>query len=175
MKTTFCILSLAVGLMISPAHAADSTLNITGNVVDNTCEISTESQNFSVNLQTHASKQFLSQGSVSEMVPFSIVFSNCGSAATGVRLGFSGVAISPDSPLLKNDSADDAAEGIGIQILDATRKVVYINLDQDSLGWNRIEAGSGNALQFYARMVANEFPVTAGRVRATATMTLEFQ
>lgn len=175
MKAIFCTLSLAVCLVMSQANAADSSINITGNVVDNTCEISTESQNFSVDLQTQASKQFSAQGSVSEMVPFSVMFVNCGSAATGIKLGFQGVTVTPESPLLKNDDISGAATGVAIQLLDAAREVIHVNTDHENLSWNRLESGSNNTLHFYARMIALTYPVTAGKVSATATMTIEFQ
>lgn len=175
MKKNLFVLGLLCNVLSVVAQAADSTITITGNVIDNTCRVSTASQDFTVDLQKYGTRQFFKQGSTSEMVPFSLIFTSCGSAATGVRVGFNGVTIADNNTLLKNDSAVSAAGGIGIQILNANKEAIVVNQETDSITWSQVNAGSPNAINFYARMVANVYPVTAGLVKATATMTLEFQ
>ncbi|MDR8230620.1 type 1 fimbrial protein, partial [Acinetobacter baumannii] len=41
--------------------------------------------------------------------------------------------------------------------------------------WTTLTPGQTNILNFYARLMATQVPVTAGHVNATATFTLEFQ
>ncbi|MFG1173978.1 fimbrial protein [Erwiniaceae bacterium CAU 1747] len=175
MKKILFALGLLSGISTVVAQAADSTITITGNVIDNTCRVSTASQDFTVDLQKYSTKRFFKQGSASEMVPFSLIFTSCGSAATGVRVGFNGVTLASDNTLLKNDAAVNAAGGMGIQILNADKNVIVVNQETNSIDWSPVNAGSPSTINFYARMVANDYPVTAGLVRATATMTLEFQ
>lgn len=175
MKKVLSILGLFAGLALNPAQAADSTITISGNVVDNTCQVSLASQDFIVNLHSYSTKLFFKTGSYTEMVPFRLQFDACGSAAVGVRIGFNGVTITNDNSLLRNDSASLAASGIGIQILSADQEVLFVNQEQDDLRWTRVSSGAASSVLFYARMVANVTPVTAGLVKATATMTLEFQ
>ena len=41
--------------------------------------------------------------------------------------------------------------------------------------WTTLTPSQANTLNFYARLMATQVPVTAGHVNATATFTLEFQ
>ncbi len=158
------------------SYAADSTITITGNVQDNTCVLSAASQDLTVNLMSYSVKQFPEKGSAAALVPFTLDFSQCGSAATAVRIGFTGTADSNNTSLLKVDSGDTTdATGIGIEILDSDEKTVPINQSQDSLSWTSITGGSQNSVNYYARMVSTTSPVTAGTVSASATITLEFE
>ncbi|MGE5990014.1 fimbrial protein [Klebsiella michiganensis] len=175
MKPILAILGLIVTAVITPAQAENSQINISGTVIDNTCVVDTASQNMTVDLLTHATKQFFKLGSTSEMVPFSLVLVDCGSAATGVKVGFNGTTVATDPTLLINESASNAATGLGVQILNADREIITVNQDLDSTDWTTIQGGTTNTLNFYARMVANVYPVTAGLIRASATMILEFE
>jgi len=175
MKSILAILGLMVATVITPAQAEENQIKISGTVVDNTCQVDTASQNMTVDLQTHATKQFFKLGSTSEMVPFSLVLVDCGSAATGVKVGFNGNTVATDPTLLINESASNAATGIGVQILNADREIITVNQDLSSTDWTTIQGGTTNTLNFYARMVATVYPVTAGLIRASATMILEFE
>lgn len=160
----------------SLAYAADSTITITGQVQDNTCVLSTASQDLTVNLMSYAQSQFSEKGAGGALVPFTLNFSQCGSVATAVRIGFTGTADSNNNSLLKIDSgASSYATGIGIELLDSSETMIPINQSQDSLTWTKITGGQQNTVNFYARMVATTLPVTAGTVSASATITLEFE
>ncbi|MFC6376540.1 fimbrial protein [Tatumella terrea] len=170
------MLSLLPFSMVGSCLAADSVINITGTVQANTCTVSTASQNMTVDLSTYASKNFSKVGSVSPMVPFSLDFSSCGGVASGVKVGFTGVADSNNSSLLEIDSGDSTdAQGIGIEILDNDQTVIPINQSEDNMSWHSLTAGQANSLTFYARMMSTVYPVTAGVVTASATITLEFE
>lgn len=175
MKPILAILGLMVTTVITQAQAVDSQINISGTVIDNTCVVSPVSQNMIVDLLTHSTKQFFKQGSTSEMVPFSVELTDCGSSSTGVKVGFNGATVATDSTLLINESASDAATGIGVQLLNANREIITVNQDLSSTDWTPIQGGVSNTLNFYARMVANVYPVTAGFIKASATMILEFE
>lgn len=43
------------------------------------------------------------------------------------------------------------------------------------MSWHTLTAGQANSLTFYARMMSTVYPVTAGTVTASATITLEFE
>lgn len=74
----------------SQLRAADSTITVTGQVQDNTCVLSTATQDLTVNLMSYALKQFSEKGAAGAFVPFTLNFSQCGSSATAVRIGFTG-------------------------------------------------------------------------------------
>lgn len=170
------MLSLLPLLMTGNCLAADSVINITGTVQDNTCVVSTASKTMTVDLMNYATKTFNKSGAVSPMVPFSLDFSSCGSAASGVKVGFTGVADTTNSSLLAIDSGDSTeAQGIGVEILNSDKTVIPINQSEDDMSWHTLTAGQANSLTFYARMMSTVYPVTAGTVTASATITLEFE
>jgi minor fimbrial subunit len=167
-----CLLVLPI---IGTSYAADSVITITGNVQGNTCLVSTGSQDFTVDLMTHASRQFSSVGSVTTSVPFSIILSSCGAATTAVKVGFTGTADSNNTSLLKLDPGAGNASQMGIQILDNTKNTIPLNAPSSALSWIPLTATQSNTLNFYARLMATQIPVGAGIVSSTATFTLEFQ
>lgn len=166
-----CLLPLVAGY----AHAADSTITITGYLKDNACSVSVDSQDFTVDLLSNAAKQFKQVGAVTSAIPFKIVFDKCGSSATAVRVGYVGTSDSDNTTLLKIDAGTNAASGIGVQILDRDKTPIPLNAAQDSLKWTTLTAGQSNTLGFYARLMATRAPVMAGTMTATANFTLEFQ
>lgn len=167
---------LALSLLSGRSYAAGSVINITGTVRDNTCVVSAASRDMTVNLQSYSSKTFTTVGAASGMVPFTLTFSSCGSAASAVKVGFTGVADTTNSILLKIDGGNSTdAQGIGVEILDKDQTVLPLNQSADDMTWHTLTAGQQNSLNFYARMVSTTSPVTAGLVNASATITLEFE
>lgn len=160
---------------IGICHAADSTITITGAVKANACAVAVGSKDFTVDLLNNAAKQFSQAGSVTASVPFSIVLSPCGSAATAVKILFNGTADTVNTSLLKLDNVADAAVGIGIQILNSDGSALPINATVSSLNWIPLTASQTNTINYYARLMSTQAPVTAGTVSSTATFTLEFQ
>lgn len=163
-------------LYLSTVNAASNgTVTISGNIKDNTCTVSPASQDFIVNLGDNASKQFFRIGTFSSWVPFSIVFSKCGAAATGVRVGFTGTNDSNESTILANDTGPGMAEGIGIEIMNDAGDRIPLNVSGSLLNYSPLVASVANTLKFRSRMLSTGQPVTAGTVNATATFTLEYQ
>lgn len=175
MRKTLYLLSAIVALVIANASAADSTITISGYVRDNACAVAGESKDFTVDLMDNAAKQFHAVGATTPLVPFSIVLSPCGSSVTAVKVGFVGIADSSNTDLLKLDGGTSAAAGIGVQILDGQQTVLPLNAVSTAIPWTTLTPGQSNTLNFYARLMATQVPVTAGHVNATATFTLEFQ
>ncbi|RAH27342.1 fimbrial protein [Pantoea agglomerans] len=166
-----CLLPLVAGYN----YAADSTITVKGYLKDNACSISVDSQDFTVDLLSNAAKRLNRVGAVTPDIPFKIVFDNCGSSATAVRVGYVGTSDSDNITLLKINTGTNAARGIGVQILDRDRMPIPLNVAQASLKWITLTAGHSNTLSFYARLMATRAPVTAGAVTATANFILEFQ
>ncbi|WP_185931900.1 fimbrial protein [Klebsiella spallanzanii] len=175
MKERLCLLSALLSLAIANAFAADSTITISGYVKDNACAVAGESKDFTVDLMNNAAKQFHTVGATTPAVPFRIVLSPCGSATTAVKVGFTGIADSNNTSLLKLDGGTSAATGMGVQILDAGQTMLPLNSASSVIPWTTLTPGQTNTLSFYARLMATQIPVGAGHVSATATFTLEFQ
>ena len=175
MKPLPYLFAAALTLSASPALAVDSTLSITGYVHDNACAVSTTSKNFTVDLLTHAAKQFPAVGATSVLIPFDIVLSPCGSSVTAVKVGFTGTADSRNTSLLALNASGSSAAGIGVEILDSNRQALPVNASFSGIAWLPLTGKQTHVLNFFARMKATQFPVTAGQVSADATFTLEFQ
>ncbi|AIR65366.1 fimbrial protein [Cedecea neteri] len=174
MTKSLYIIGIALSLFAAATEAADSTITIRGNVRDNACSVAAESKDFTVDLMNNPAKQFSAVGATTPLVPFNIVLSPCGGLATAVKVGFTGVADSVNTSLLKLDSGA-AAAGMGIQILNSARTPLPINAGSSTIQWTTLVPGQTNVLGFYARLMATQLPVTAGHVNATAVFTLEFQ
>ena len=164
-----------LALVAANAIAADSTITISGYVKDNGCAVAGESKDFTVNLMDNAAKQFGTVGATTPPVPFRIVLSPCGNSVTAVKVGFIGVSDNGNTRLLKLDSGTSAAAGMGIEILNGQQTTLPINAASSSIPWTTLTPGQSNSLNFYARLMATQVPVTPGHVSATATFTLEFQ
>ncbi|HDS4182786.1 TPA: type 1 fimbrial protein [Klebsiella quasipneumoniae subsp. similipneumoniae] len=174
MRTPQFLLSALLALFAPLAFAADSTIAISGYVRDNACAVAGESKDFTVDLQDNAAKQFYAVGATTPPVPFRIVLSPCGTSVTAVKVGFTGVADSVNTSLLKLDAGASAA-GMGVDILDQQQSRLPVNAPSSAIAWTTLTPGQTNILNFYARLMATQVPVTPGHVNATATFTLEFQ
>ncbi len=74
-------LGLCLGLTTYSALSADSVIKISGRVLDYGCTVSSDSLNFTVDLQKNSARQFPTTGSTSPAVPFQITVN----AAKGQR------------------------------------------------------------------------------------------
>lgn len=115
------------------ALAADSTIAISGYVRDNACAVAGESKDFTVDLQDNAAKQFYAVGATTTPVPFRIVLSPCGTSVTAVKVGFTGVADSVNTSLLKLDAGTSAAAGMGVEILDQQQSRLPVNAPSSTM------------------------------------------
>lgn len=84
-------LGLCLGLTTYSALSADSVIKISGRVLDYGCTVSSDSLNFTVDLQKNSARQFPTTGSTSPAVPFQITLSECSKGTTGVRVAFNGI------------------------------------------------------------------------------------
>ena len=175
MRKNLYLLGAILSLVSFGTPAADSTITISGYVRDNTCAVAGESKDFTVDLMNNAARQLHAVGATTPLVPFRIVLSPCGSSVTAVKVGFVGVADSSNTELLKLDGGASAAAGMGVQILDARQTALPLNAASSAIAWTTLTPSQANTLNFYARLMATQVPVTAGHVNATATFTLEFQ
>ncbi|EPQ5230030.1 fimbrial protein [Providencia stuartii] len=171
-----CYLMILIFIFFaSKSFAADSSINITGSVADNTCAVSPSSDGQIVDFLNESIKSLNAVNKTSLAIPFYIELFPCGTAVTGVKVGFTGIADSSNTSLLALENIGGAASGVGIQILDKARNPLSLNDDNQNIPWTSLTTGSRNTLNFYARLMVTELPVNAGKIRATATFTLEYQ
>lgn len=164
------ILFLSSGIVL-PALAHDVTVNITGKVTNGTCSVSSDSVNKSVDLGSVPISLF-SQGSTSSpAVQFTINLENCGAISHGVQVTFSGT---PDenSPDYFKLSPGSSASGIGIVIMDDTRRTISVGGTSKSY---LIAGGvATKSLIFYAKMAADGSALKTGTVTSSAIFTTAY-
>lgn len=128
-------LGLCLGLTTYSALSADSVIKISGRVLDYGCTVSSDSLNFTVDLQKNSARQFPTTGSTSPAVPFQITLSECSKGTTGVRVAFNGIEDAENNTLLKLDEGSNTASGLGIEILDANMRPVKLNDLHAGMQW----------------------------------------
>lgn len=175
MNKRLYLVGAAFSLISASTFAGDSTITISGYVRDNACAVASESKDFTVYLLDNTAKQFSNVGATTPVVPFRIVLSPCGSSATAVKISFIGIADNDNPHLLKLNSGTSAAAGMGVQILNGQQTELPLNEGSAAIPWTTLTPGQTNTLNFYACLMATQFPVKPGHANATATFTLEFQ
>ena len=144
-------------------------------VLDYGCTVSSDSLNFTVDLQKNSARQFPTTGSTSPAVPFQITLSECSKGTTGVRVAFNGIEDAENNTLLKLDEGSNTASGLGIEILDGNMRPVKLNDLHAGMQWIPLVPEQNNILPYSARLKSTQKSVNPGLVRASPTFTLEFQ
>lgn len=173
MKLHF-LLTLALsagGIFAALAH--DGTMNITGTITDNTCVVSADSQNLTVEMGNVSSKQFYRAGAATRYEPFTIHLERCDAAASRVSITFIGTPNSVNSQLLAVTTQAQSAQGVGIGLYDSDKTLVPVN---NLSGGTALTSRQANVtLPFFARYVADGSDVSAGAANATITFTLTYE
>lgn len=156
--------------IIPPAQAYDMLISVTGSLVGNTCEVSTDAKEQDVYLGNISVKQLSRAGAVSNITtPFTLKLESCGPSFSGVKIRFSGTPDTTDPQLIK--VADGGATGVAIQILDKDGVLLPLNTQTKVYG---VAGDDSVQMSFYARLTATEATVNPGNVSAIATWTTEY-
>jgi type 1 fimbria pilin len=167
------LILLVNALSMSLSLAADSTLNVSGNVIASGCVVDNETQK--VKIGSFTAKDFPEVGSTSAFKAMNISLSKCYSKLKNVQVKFSGVADSDNPGLLAitdTGSGNVIATGVGVEILDNTMKIIPFNsvvplvyeLD-----------GESNTLSFLLRYKSTKPQVTPGDASAVMNFDLTYQ
>ena len=169
----FYFVMVSVGITLN-ASAHDVTVNITGSIIDSTCTVATGSDNAIVQMGNVAAKQFKQAGDTATKIPFTINLENCGASTTGVSVTFVGNQNADNNTLLALDSVSDAAQGLGIAILDDTQTALPPNTASKTYLIDGAGGQATTSLAFYAQYTATQPVVVAGMANASATFTLMY-
>ncbi len=166
-------LGLCLGLTTYSALSADSVIKISGRVLDYGCTVSSDSLNFTVDLQKNSARQFPTTGSTSPAVPFQITLSECSKGTTGVRVAFNGIEDAENNTLLKLDEGSNTASGLGIEILDGNMRPVKLNDLHAGMQWIPLVPEQNNILPYSARLKSTQKSVNPGLVKPCTIQTKE--
>lgn len=157
---------------ISTANAHDGTVNISGTIQDNTCELAPDSQNKSVDMGTVAGSQFKRAGDFSPAKHFTLNLENCGPAASEATVTFSGSADSQNAELFAIEAGTDSASGLALGIYDSSGERIAPGETSAGIVLNPGQASV--AMDFSARYVSVNDTVTAGSGNVTVTFVINY-
>jgi major type 1 subunit fimbrin (pilin) len=177
--TTFAILALS-GAQI---HADDKVTTIvnggnihfTGEIVNATCAVSTESANQTVELGQYRSSKLAKTGDKTPPIPFKIKLVDCDtSIASTAAIAFAGRATDSNPNLLiVNAGANGvSAQNVGIEIADHLSQIIKV--DGASFSTAKALINGSNAIDFTARYVATG-AATVGEANASTTFVVKYE
>lgn len=172
-QKVFCyVLSLYLYGGSVPTYAHDGTVHISGTIKSNTCTVTDESRNQTVQLGRVADKRFFSVGDASVPQQFIIKLQDCGAAVREVTVTFSGDADTNNPNLLKVDGGSGAASGVGVAILDREKKIIALNAPSESYSLSpHVDA----ILLFFSQYISTSVHVTPGKASALATFKMTYE
>lgn len=158
---------------ITSLHAATSnstTLTVKGQIYRAACEIGMKSKDFTVYMKQFSTNYFRNVNDASDPVPFQIELTDCPATTGNASVKFDGQAVPGNSNLLRLDDVPGSASGVGVAIYDASGMVLPL--------WTPsyvypLHSGD-NVLNFTARYVASQIPVTPGVAQATSDFTINY-
>ncbi|MEN0617379.1 fimbrial protein [Klebsiella indica] len=170
MKMKLLAIAVPALFMASSVLAAEgdgSTINFTGNIVEQTCSLADISKDQTVILGDVAASTFTGSGSVSTEAPFTITLEDCPLGTNDAVISFTGNIAGFGNTAMSTDDIDTT--GVGVQILDDS---VPVSLSGTVV--KTLTEGT-NELEFAARYVAMGEKVKAGSANATANFTVSYQ
>lgn len=162
------LIAVIGGVAATSALAAPAAiLNISGTVINASCDVDAEAKNQSVDLGDVSPADFLSAGATSPAKNFSVQLRLC--SASEVATSFSGSAQDAADNSLLALSGVSPATGLAIQLLDANGE----NIDISSSMMTNI-SGSNPRLNYQLRYKSTSDTVTTGDAGGTLFMTFYY-
>ncbi len=153
------------------ALAADGTIDFTGEIIDNACELAAGSDALKVNLGKVSKTALPSAGVTAAATKFTIKLINCPATVSTASVKFDAESYSGDDTVIALKQESGVATGVGIQITDDANTVVPLFTASKTYP---LKEGVENNLDFRARYLAKTDSVTAGLANANATFTINY-
>lgn len=175
MKKNLLAMLIAGGsiFVVNNALAEDGTIDFTGEIIDNACELASGSDALKVNLGKVSKTALPTTGSTASATQFTIKLINCPATASSAAVKFDADSYSGDSSVIALKNEPNVATGVGIQITDDTNKVVPLFTESKKYPL-KTGANVVNNLDFRARYIAKADTVTAGLANGNATFTINY-
>ncbi|EPL6454559.1 fimbrial protein [Providencia rettgeri] len=156
---------------INNAFAADGTIDFTGEITDQACELAAGSDALKVNLGKVSKTALPSTGSTASATKFTIKLINCPATVTTASVKFDADSYLGDDTVIKLKEEAGVATGVGIQITDDLNTIVPLFTASKNYP---LKQNVENNLDFRARYIAKSDTVTTGPANGTATFTINY-
>ncbi|KAA5971611.1 fimbrial protein [Pantoea sp. M_9] len=170
MKRTILAMTTVASLFSGAAFAVDGTINFTGKITDDTCDIDAGSATQNINMGTIGSDAFQGPGTIAGATGFKIVMTNCPASHSAVSVKFDGAPDNGNPDILALSSSPTNASGVGIQLRDYDRTPISLNTDSKPVP----VTGGTATMNFSAAYIATAATVTAGDADSTVNFTVNY-
>lgn len=144
-------------------QGAGGVVEFTGEIVDNSCNVTTNSKDVKVDLGKWAAPYFAAAGDETTKTPFKIDVTNCPASVTSVAVLFDGQKDAAEPTLL---AVNGGATGVGIKLYNGGASTSSVDLGTVSAS---VPVTSGSAsLPFYADYASTAAHVTVGKANGVA-------
>ena len=162
---------------VTPLTVNGGVVHFTGSVVDAPCVVDNDSTAKTVELgQVKATDSTTTGTKIGGAKPFTIHLSDCATTTyTNAAVTFTGPTVSGQANQLAvngGGAGSTSAQGIAIQVLDNTGKVVP--MDGSAASTAQKLTASDNYLQYSAQYVATADKITAGAANADANFNITY-
>lgn len=172
-KISSTLAAVAAFVAMAPAaHAADGTLNFTGNITANSCVINANAPDLAIPLGDVPASALASAGQRAGQTPFQMALTGCSSGSTKVAAKFESGLVDPVTGHLPLD-ATSGATNVQVAIFDATDTDNKFGQLPAASAYQTLTGGAAT-LQYNAWYVATG-AATVGTANANATYTLSYQ
>lgn len=159
----------AIAFMPSAFAASTGTINISGQVVADTCAISVNGSSTStVTLPTVTTNTLAAVGNTAGDTSFPIALTGCNSTLTTAKMTFSNTNVASNGNLSNTASSGSSAQ---VQLLSGSN---VINLGNGTNAPTIAISGGTGSTTLTARYYANTANTTAGAVSTAANFTLTY-
>lgn len=178
LSTTLVATMAAIGFAPT-AQAIDGTINITGKVVGQTCQV--ENTAFGTQVTKSVAMPLVltsalgAAGNVANKTPFTLTISGCDTALTSVQTQFSGANIDAATGNLKISSASPATN-VEIQLLNASDAPMSLSgADATAQNSQVVALVSGGAtMKYSAQYIAVNGAAGAGSANTSVEFTMNY-
>ncbi|MEH8047988.1 fimbrial protein [Gallibacterium anatis] len=157
-------------------NSKDGTVNFNGKLVDNTCEVNSNSKNLSIQLPTLPTRLLPAANDTAGLTLFQLQLDNCNNQKARAYFVPTPDKVDLASGRLINTASGGAAENVQVQLLDKDTTTV---INATGTGGNQASKlqtinDSNNKLTYYARYYATG-KTTAGVVTAAVDYYVEYE
>jgi len=170
-----------IGIAAPAAHAQDGTINFTGTLLQQTCEVSSGEKTLSVKLPNVPIGMLNTGGGAGTIgdTSFEIHVEKCNASPNTVTAVFMSDNVTPEGRLANATPAGNGgAENVWLELTDNDGRMIKVNddADQKANGTYATIAGGAATLKYTAKYYADPSAgaVTAGTITGTVTYTFAY-